>query len=64
MEAMLRPAENDPAGIQIHTIGIGTDADEGVLKKIAASAHGKYWKAKTTTVSEVANIYREIAKYY
>lgn len=62
--AMLQPSETDPTGIQIHTIGIGTDADEAVLRKIAGSAHGKYWKAKTTSVTEVVNIYREIVKYY
>lgn len=62
--AMLQPSEADPTGIQIHTIGIGTDADEAVLKKIAGLAHGKYWKARTTSVTEVVNIYREIVKYY
>ncbi len=64
LESMLRPSEQDPTGIQIHTIGIGQDADDAVLTKIASSAHGKYWKAKTTTVTEVVNIYLEIAKYY
>ncbi len=64
LEAMLRPSERDPHGIQIHTIGIGADADGDVLTKIATSAHGKYWKAKTTSVDEMIAIYREIAVYF
>jgi hypothetical protein len=64
LEARLQPSEHDATGIQIHTIGIGADADEVVLRKIAGAAHGKYWKAKTTSVSEVIGIYREIVKYY
>jgi uncharacterized protein YegL len=31
LEAKLRPSEHDAAGIQIHTIGIGSDAHEIVL---------------------------------
>jgi len=64
LRAMLQPSETDPTGIQIHTVGIGTDAGEAVLTTIAKSAHGKYWKARTTSVTEVESIYREIVKYY
>ncbi len=35
-----------PTGIQIHAIAIGSDADEKVLRRIAAAAHGRYWKGK------------------
>lgn len=62
LEERLRPSENDPAGVQIHTIAIGNDADEGVLKKIANSAHGKFWKGQTQ--KDMVNIYKEIAAYY
>src|SRR5439155_11028369 len=34
LEARLGPAESDPNGVQIHTIAIGDDADENVIKKI------------------------------
>ena len=62
LEAMLSPSERDPTGIQIHTIGIGDDADHRVLSKIANSAHGKYWKVGES--HDIADIYREIAVYY
>lgn len=62
LEATLKPAEGDPTGIQIHTIGIGGDADRNVLTKIASSAHGKYWDAKDP--GNVLDIYREIAVHY
>lgn len=62
LEAALAPAENDPTGIQIHTIAIGDDADETVLKKISGAAHGRYWK--TQQESEVINVYRDIAAYF
>jgi hypothetical protein len=61
LEARLKPQEHDPTGIQIHTIGIG-DADEAVLKKIANSAHGKYWKVKNP--GDVIEVYEEIATHY
>lgn len=61
LEAMMRPTENDPTGIQIHTIGIGDDADERVLPKIAAASKGKHWKPD---VSLIGPIYRQIAKYF
>ena len=62
LEAMLKPAEGDPTGIQIHTIGIGADADKAILTTIAGDAHGKYWDAKDP--ANVVNIYREIIVYY
>ena len=62
LEAMMSPTEDDPTGIQIHTIGIGDDADDRVLSKIAGSAHGKYWKVGKS--DDIAAIYREIAWYY
>ena len=62
LEAALAPAETDPTGIQIHTIAIGDDADETVLRKIAGAAHGRYWK--TQQESEVVNVYRDIAAYF
>ncbi|MBI4233065.1 MAG: VWA domain-containing protein [Chloroflexi bacterium] len=64
LEARLRPLEQDPSGIQIHTVGIGGDVDDTILAKIAAAAHGKYWKAKTTSVREMELIYQEIVKYW
>jgi uncharacterized protein with von Willebrand factor type A (vWA) domain len=62
LEAKLRPSEHDPTGIQIHTIGIGADADEAVLKKIANLAHGKYWKVKNP--ADAIEVYKEIATHY
>jgi Ca-activated chloride channel family protein len=62
LEAALQPSEADPAGIQIHTIAIGEDADENVLKKIAGAAHGRYWKAETET--QVVVVYTDIAAYF
>jgi Ca-activated chloride channel family protein len=62
LEAALRPHEADPTGIQIHTIAIGTDADENVLKKIAFAAHGRYWKGQTA--EDIAKVYKAIATYY
>jgi len=62
LEAMMSPTEDDPTGIQIHTIGIGDDADDRVLSKIAGNAHGKYWKVGES--DDIAAIYREIAWYY
>ncbi len=62
LESRLRPAESDPNGVQIHTIAIGDDADESVLKKISNAAHGRFWKGET--VEKTADVYRDIAKYY
>ena len=61
LEEMMRPTENDPTGIQIHTIGIGEDVDENVLAKIASASQGRYWKPD---VSLIGAIYRQIAKYF
>jgi Ca-activated chloride channel family protein len=62
LEAKLKPSEHDATGIQIHTIGIGADADDAVLKKIASLAHGKYWKVKNP--ADVVEVYKEIATHY
>ena len=62
LEAALQPSEKDPTGIQIHTIAIGDDADEQVLKKIAAAAHGRYWKTENET--QIVAVYRDIAAHY
>ena len=62
LEAKLKPSEHDATGIQIHTIGIGADADDAVLKKIANLAHGKYWKVKNP--ADVIEVYKEIATHY
>lgn len=62
LEEKLRPLENDPTGIQMHTIGIGDDCDVAVLKKIAKAAHGKYWKGNT--YEEMKAIYKDIATHY
>jgi Ca-activated chloride channel family protein len=62
LESKLKPSEGDPTGIQIHTIGIGEDADEQVLKKIANMAHGQYWKVAKP--ADVVKIYKQIATYY
>ena len=62
LQAMLSPSESDPTGIQIHTIGIGDDADDSVLKKIANGAHGKYRKVKES--DDIIETYREIVTYW
>ena len=62
LQARLRPTEGDPTGIQIHTIAIGTDADENVLRKIAGSAHGRFWKGQTR--EDMVKVYQNIATYY
>jgi Ca-activated chloride channel homolog len=62
LESQLKPLEADPNGIQIHTIAIGGDADEQVLRKIASAAHGRYWKGQTA--NEMIAVYKAIATYY
>ncbi len=62
VQEMLRPAEDDPYGIQIHTIAIGTDADEDILKKIASSGHGRFWKGQTA--EDMVDIYNQVGMYY
>jgi Mg-chelatase subunit ChlD len=62
LESALAPSEGDPTGIQIHTISIGEDADDTVLKKIASAAHGRFWKPKSE--SEIVVVYRDIAAHY
>jgi hypothetical protein len=62
LETQLAPAENDPFGIQIHTIAIGDDADQGVLQKIAAASNGRFWAPKSD--QDVVTVYRDIAAHY
>lgn len=62
VEARLKPQEGDSHGYQIHTICIGTDCNENVLKKIAKAAHGKYWKGNST--DEMVRVYKDIAAHY
>ncbi|MFQ6029483.1 MAG: VWA domain-containing protein [Dehalococcoidia bacterium] len=62
LEAMLRPSESDPFGIQIHTIGIGNDADADILRKIANITHGKYWEVNDPATIDA--VYRLISKYW
>ena len=62
LELKLKPGEVDPTGVQIHTVAIGGDADERVLKRIANAAHGNYWKGQTA--DDMVAVYRAIATYY
>jgi Ca-activated chloride channel family protein len=62
LETALAPAENDPFGIQIHTISIGEDADQGVLQKIAAASNGRFWAPKSD--ADVVTVYKDIAAHY
>ncbi len=63
LEDMLRPPEGDQTGIQVHTIGIGKDADDRVLTKIANSTHGgRHWKVQDSDT--IGAVYRRISKYW
>lgn len=63
LDAMLRPTEGDPGGIQSHIIGIGEDADDLVLTKIARFTDGgRYWKVTDPATTEA--VYRPISKYW
>jgi Ca-activated chloride channel family protein len=62
LETELAPAESDPFGIQIHTIAIGEDADQGVLQKIAAASNGRFWAPKSD--ADVVTVYKDIAAHY
>jgi Ca-activated chloride channel family protein len=62
LEEMLTRSEGDPTAIQIHTIGIGGDADKATLTRIATTAHGLYWDAKNPDLAVEA--YRQIAVHY
>jgi Ca-activated chloride channel family protein len=62
LQALLEPSEGDPTAIQIHTIGVGADADKRVLTMLASVAHGRYWDAKDPT--RVPETYRQIAVHY
>ena len=63
LEEMLRPPESNQAGIQVHTVGIGDDAEDQVLTKIANFTHGgRYWKVKDPASIEA--VYKRISKYW
>ncbi len=62
VEAALAPQEGDPYGVQIHTICIGEDCDEPVLRKLANAAHGRFWKGNSE--AEMVAIYSNIAMHY
>jgi len=62
LETDLAPAENDPFGVQIHTIAIGEDADMTVLQKIAAASNGRFWAPKSE--KDVVAVYKDIAAHY
>ena len=63
LEEMLRPVESHSSGIQVHIIGIGEDADDQVLAKIAGATYGgRYWKVKDPAT--IKAVYRRISKYW
>ena len=63
LEQLLTPRESDISGIQVHIIGVGDDADDQVLSKIAGFTDGgRYWKVKDTSTIEA--VYRRISKYW
>ncbi len=62
VQERLKPQELNPHGVQIHTVCIGSDCVEEVLKKIANAANGKY--AKGNSAEEMIRIYKDIATHY
>ena len=63
LEVIMKPEEGGPAGIQVHTIGIGDDADDLVLTRIASfTKGGRYWKVKDTAT--IGAVYKRISKYW
>ena len=63
LEDMLRPKEDDQTVIEVHTIGIGDDAEDEVLTRIAKfSPGGRYWKVED--ISSLEAVYRLISKYF
>lgn len=63
LEKLLTPLESDISGIQVHIIGVGDDADDQVLSKIAGFTNGgHYWKVKDPSTIEA--VYRRISKYW
>ena len=63
LEVIMRPKEGDSAGIQVHTIGIGIDAQDQVLTKLANFTNGgRYWKVKDAATIEA--VYKRISKYW
>ena len=59
IQSLLKATEGDASSIQIHTIGIGEDADKGLLTQLANMAHGRYWDARNP--KNTTDIYRQIA---
>jgi Ca-activated chloride channel family protein len=62
IQSLLKATEGDASSIQIHTIGIGEDADKGLLTQLASMAHGRYWDARNP--KNTTDIYRQIAVHY
>lgn len=62
LEDMMRPKEGEVSGIQIHTIGVGEDADDQILTKIASISNGRYWKV--TDPASTDAVYKRISKYW
>lgn len=63
LEVLMKPDEGGPAGIQVHTIGIGDDAEDQVLTKIANFTDGgRYWKVKDPATIDA--VYKRISKYW
>jgi Ca-activated chloride channel family protein len=62
LEQMLAPTEGESALVQIHTVGVGNDADDQVLSKIASFGNGRYWKVKDPDTLEA--VYSRISKYW
>ena len=63
LESLLTSTEGNLAGIQVHTIGIGEDADDDTLTKIANfTPGGRYRKVKDPSTIEA--VYKRISKYF
>ncbi len=64
LESLLTPdQEVDPIGIQVHTIGIGADADGIILGEIAGFTNGgQYWSVADGSILEA--VYQRISTYF
>src|SRR5437773_10502430 len=49
LEAQSRTSEAAPGGVQIHTIGMRSHADQAVLTRIANSAHVNSWRGNSAS---------------
>ena len=59
----MTPDEGDQTGIQVHTIGIGADAQDQVLTKIANFNHGgRYWEVEDP--DRINAVYKRLSKYW